>query len=84
MAALPVGGRWVFALGVFSLLWFDDFTEPQKFLVTRMRAKTAYRPVEVLSQRPYSRDEIIQVGQYRSPPCTPPLRLVSVLWQGVW
>ena len=24
------------------------------------------------------------VGQYRSNPCQPPLRMVSVLWQGVW
>ena len=24
------------------------------------------------------------MGLYRSPPCTPPLRLGSVLWQGPW
>jgi hypothetical protein len=52
--------------------------------VTRRRAKTAYRTVQVLSLGPYARDEIIQVGQYRSSPCTHPRRLVSVLWQGAW
>ena len=49
-----------------------------------MREKTAYRTVQVLSQGVQYRDEIIQVGQYRSNPCTHPLRMVSVLWQGAW
>lgn len=84
MAALPVGGLWVFDLGFFSFLWFDDFTDQHKFFVTRMRAKIAYRTVQVLSQGAYYRDEIIQVGLYRSNPCTHPLRMVSVLWQGAW
>jgi Transposase DDE domain len=84
MAALPIGGLWVFDLGFFSFLWFDDFTDQQKFFVTRMRQKIAYRTGQVLSQGPYYRDEIIQVGQYRSHPCRHPLRRVSVLWQGVW
>jgi hypothetical protein len=38
----------------------------------------------VLSQGAYDRDEILQVGLYRSNPCTHPLRMVSVLWQGTW
>jgi hypothetical protein len=84
LAALPVGGLLVFDLGFFSFLWFDDFTEQQKYFVTRMRAKTAYHIVQRLSASPYYRDEIIQVGQYRSNPCKHPLRMVSVLWQGVW
>jgi IS4 transposase len=49
-----------------------------------MREKIAYRTVQVLSQGPYYRDEIIQVGLYHSNPCRHPLRMVSVLWQGVW
>jgi IS4 transposase len=49
-----------------------------------MREKTAYHTVQVLSESPHYRDAIIQVGQYRSPPCTYPLRMVSVLWQGAW
>jgi hypothetical protein len=40
--------------------------------------------VPVLSQGPYDRDEIIQVGLYRSTPCQHPLRRGSVLWQGTW
>jgi len=84
LAALPVGGLLVFDLGFFSFLWFDDFTAQQKYFVTRLRAKTAYRTRQVLSEGPYYRDEIIQVGQYHSHPCQYPLRMVSVLWEGVW
>ena len=84
MAALPIGGLLVFDLGFFSFLWFDDFTASHRFFVTRMREKTAYRPVRELSSGPSYRDEIIQMGQYRSNPCQHPVRMVSVLWQGVW
>jgi hypothetical protein len=84
LAALPVGGLLVFDLGFFSFLWFDDFTGSQKFFVTRMREKTAYRTVQVLSGGPYYRDDIVEVGQYRSNPCQYPLRMVSVWWQGAW
>jgi hypothetical protein len=84
LAALPVGGLLVCDLGLFSVLWFDDFTGSQQCFVTRMREKTAYRPVQVLSGSPYYRDELLHVGQDRSNPCTYPLRMVSVLWQGAW
>ena len=84
LAMLPPGGLLVFDLGFFSFLWFDDFTAANKFFVTRMREKTAYRTVRELSSGPYYRDEIIEVGQYHSNPCRYPLRMVSVLWQGVW
>jgi Transposase DDE domain len=84
LAALPMGGLLVFDLGFFSFLWFDDFTASDRFFVTRMREKTAYRTVQELSSSPHYRDELIQVGQYRSNPCTYPLRLVAVWWQGTW
>jgi hypothetical protein len=79
-----VGGLVVFDLGFFSFLWCDDFTGSQQFFVTRMREKTAYRTVQVLSGSPYDRDALLHVGQYRSNPCTYPRRMVSVLWQGAW
>ena len=84
MAALPVGGLLVFDLGFFSFLWFDDFTASHRFFVTRMREKIAYRTVQELNSGPSYREEIIQMGQYRSNPCRYPVRMVSVLWQGVW
>ena len=63
LAVLPVGGLVVCDLGFFSFPWFDDLTDQEKYFVTRMREKTAYRTVQVLSQGPSYRDEIIQVGQ---------------------
>src|SRR5438128_10497250 len=84
MAAVPVGGLLVFDLGFFSFLWFDDFTNQQKFFVTRMREKIAYRTVQVLSQGATYREEMIQVGLDRWHPCTHPLPMVPVRWQGPW
>jgi hypothetical protein len=40
--------------------------------------------VQVLSDGPYDRDAIVEVGPDRSHPCQSPLRLVSVWWQGAW
>jgi hypothetical protein len=50
MAAVPVGGRLVCDLGCGSFLWFDECTNPQKFFVTRMRAKMADRTGQRLRQ----------------------------------
>lgn len=84
LEAVPPGGLLIFDLGFFSFLGFDTFTDEQKFFVTRLRQKSAYKTVQVLDQGPYYRDELIELGQYRSNPCRHPLRLVSVLWQGHW
>ena len=78
------GGLLGFALGFFSFLWLDDFTASHRFFVTRMREKTAYRTVQELSRSPSYRDEIMQMGPYRSHPCQSPVRMVAVWWQGVW
>jgi len=83
LAAVPEGGLLIFDLGFFSFAWFDDLVEQQKYFVTRLREKTAYRTVQVLSEGPHYREELIEVGLYRSNPCRHPrLRLVTVRWQG--
>lgn len=64
LARLPVGGLLIFDLGFFDFVWFDAFTNANKFFVTRLRRKTAYKVNRFLSQAPYYRDEIIQMGQY--------------------
>jgi hypothetical protein len=81
---LPVGGLLVFDLGFFKFLWFDQFSEADKFFLTRLREKTAYQVVRTLSSGPRYRDELIELGQYRSNPCRHRLRLVSVLWDTTW
>ena len=41
LAALPGGGLLVCELGVFRVLWCDDFTASARFWGTRRREKTA-------------------------------------------
>jgi hypothetical protein len=84
LARLPQQGLLIFDLGFFSFVWFDAFTQAEKFFVTRLRNKTAYQVSRCLSQGLFYRDEIIALGQYRSNPCQYPLRLVSVLWGKTW
>src|SRR4029453_8376235 len=84
LAAVPVRGLLSFALGFFSVLWFDEFTDQHTFFVPRLRQKTAYRGTRVLAQSPYDREELIEVGLHHSNPRRHPLRLVSVLWRGQW
>lgn len=81
---LPVDGLLVFDLGFFSFVWFDAFTETKKWFITRLRQKSAYKVTRTLSQGNHYRDQLIELGQYRSNPCTHPLRLVSVLWGNTW
>lgn len=81
---LPTNGLLVFDMGFFSFVWFDAFTNAGKWFVTRLRQKSCYQVVRVLSQGSHYRDEIIQLGQYRSNPCDHPVRLVSVLWGKTW
>lgn len=81
---LPKGGLMVFDLGFFKFPWFDQFTDEGKYFVTRQREKTAYKVKQVLSSGSHYRDEIIQMGQYRSNPCQHPVRMVSILWNGSW
>lgn len=84
LEALPVGGLVVFDLGWFGFPFFDQLTAAGKFFVTRLREKTAYKVVEVLGAGACWRDEIIELGQYRSNPCQQRVRLVSVLWGTTW
>lgn len=84
LARLPVGGLLVFDLGFFKFPWFDQFTQQRKYFVTRLRQKTAYQVVQVLSLGQCYRDEVIELGIYRSNPCCHRLRLVSVLWGNTW
>lgn len=81
---LPKGGLLIFDLGFFNFVWFDAFSEAGKFFVTRCKQKTAGRVVQGLAQGSRYRDEIVQLGVYRSNPCRYPLRRVSVLRGTTW
>ncbi len=81
---LPVGGLLIFDLGFFKFPWFDAFTQENKFFVTRLREKTSYKVIRCLANAPFYRDEIIDMGEYRSNPCQRQVRLISVLWGSSW
>ncbi|MGK7875515.1 MAG: IS4 family transposase [Xenococcaceae cyanobacterium] len=81
---LPKKGLLVFDLGFFKLAWFDQFTQSQKYFLTRLREKTSYQVVKTLSVGLYFRDQIIEMGEYRSNPCKHQVRMVSVLWGQTW
>jgi hypothetical protein len=84
LEALPQRGLLVMDLGFFSFVLFDQFSDQKKYFITRLRDKTAYQVVELLSSGQRFRDEIIEMGQYRSNPCHHRVRMVSVEWAGVW
>lgn len=81
---LPKGALLIFDLGFFNFAWFDAFTATDKYLLTRWRNKTAGKVIRVLSKGAHYRDEIVELGQYRSFPCRYRLRRVSVLWGNTW
>ncbi len=56
LATLPKGGLLIFDLGFFKFACFDEFTNTEKFFVTRFREKTAHRIVRSLSSGPFYRD----------------------------
>jgi|SRR5262245_60526953 len=84
LEALPVGGLVVFDLGWFGFPFFDQLSADGKFFVTRLREKTAYKVTQALGAGACWRDEIIELGVYRSNPCRERMRLVSVLWGKTW
>lgn len=75
----------VFDLGYFAFWLFDALTAAQSWFVTRMREKASYRVERVLVNRPYVRDQIIQLGVYKgNGQCQHLLRLVEVCVNGRW
>jgi Transposase DDE domain len=81
---LPKGGLLIFDLGFFNFVWFDAFSVAEKYFLTRWKQKTAGKVIRVLGQGARYRDEILELGLYRSNPCCYPLRRVSVLWGTTW
>jgi hypothetical protein len=74
----------VFDLGYFAFPWFDELTQSQVSFVTRLRAKTRYQVKASLRVHPQVRDQIVQLGTYRSAPSQHPVRLVEVFVDGEW
>lgn len=84
LGLLPRGGLLIFDLGFFCFWFFDMFTEQEKYFVTRLREKTSYKEVWVISRGQLYRDRIVKMGVYRSNPMNNMVRLVEVCWDGKW
>ena len=71
-------------LGYFAFGFFDALTTRGCWFVTRMREKTSYRVLKTLVNRPHVRDQVVQMGLYRSNPCVHAVRLIEVYVNGSW
>jgi hypothetical protein len=59
-------------------------TEHAVGFVLPARAARGETVVRVLHESPRVRDRVVQLGKYRSHPCTHPVRIVAVERHGVW
>lgn len=84
MAALPPRTLLLFDCGFYAFAFFDWLTDHDHGFVTTIRADAAYRVVTPLTASPRVRDRIIALGQYRSNPCTHPVRLIEVQIGTTW
>lgn len=83
-AWLTAGSLLVFDLGYFAFPLFDDLTDLKVSFVTRLRAKTSYQVERVLRAGPHLRDQIVQLGVYRSNPSRHAVRLIEVYVNDGW
>lgn len=83
-AVLTAGTLLILDAGFYAFPFFDWLTDHGCGFVTRARALAAYTVQSVLVDTPTVRDRVIQLGQYRSNPCTHPVRLIEVLVGTTW
>lgn len=70
--------------GFYAFPFFDWLTDHRCFFITGARAGAAFAVDQVLQESPVIRDRIIQFGQYRSNPCTHPVRLIELRLGTQW
>lgn len=81
---LPLDGLLIFDLGFFQFLWFDGFTEMQRWFITRQKSKIKVKRVKLLSSGNLYSDEIVRLGATPKTACRHLLRRVRVCWRGKW
>ena len=84
LAWLPKQSLVVFDLGFFSFPFFDQLAKQQCAFVSRLREKSSYKVLQTLVNRPLVRDQIVQLGVYRSNVCHTMVRLIEVYVNGSW
>ena len=83
-AILTAGTLVLFDRGFDASPFFDWLTDHQVSLVSRARTLGASQITEFFTNSSQVRDGLVRFGQYRSHPCTHPLRRVEIKVGGVW
>lgn len=84
MAAMRKKTLLVFDRGFYAFPFFDWFTAQKHGFITRARTLAAYTVTTTLVDTPRFRDQVIALGQYRSNPCTHPVRLIEIQIGTTW
>ncbi|HEV2109638.1 MAG TPA: transposase [Thermomicrobiales bacterium] len=66
VATLPVRSLILADLDYFSFRWFDELTDADYWYVSKLRNKTSWAVVHVLSAHGQVRDELVWLGAYRA------------------
>lgn len=84
IAALPERALLLCDGGFYAFPFFDWFTETKRAFLMPARDVAAFTVTTRLSASPTLRDQIIDLGVYRSNPCTYPVRLLEVKIGSSW
>ncbi len=82
VATLPVGSLLLTDLGYFSFPWFDELSDAGYFFLSKLRAKTSYEVVHVLSDHQGVRDELVWLGAHRADRAKHLVRVIQVPIKG--
>lgn len=78
VATLPPGSLLLADLGYFSFPWFDELTDGGYFLLSKLRKRTSYEIVHVLTRQDSVTDALIWLGTYRADRAKHCYRLIEV------
>jgi hypothetical protein len=78
VATLPPGSLILADLGYFGFRWFDDLTDDGYHFVSKLRQKTTYDEVHLLTDQRGVRDELVWLGTYRADRAKHLQRLITV------
>jgi hypothetical protein len=78
LASIPEQTLVLLDRGFYGFALFDHFTEHEIRFITRARSDAAFAVTQVLQETDTCRDRLIQFGQFRSNPCSHPVRLVEL------
>jgi Transposase DDE domain len=83
-AALPPRTLLVMDRGFYAFPFFDWLTTHDHRFIIPARSLSAYEVTAPLTSTPRLRDAVIQLGRYRSNPCSHPVRLIEVQVGATW